>query len=232
MFRNLIIEIKNRILILLITWVSVFSICCKYKEILFFSLLKFNITIDYFIITNITEVFLTYFKLNQLSANCFFIFYFFYHSFLFFVTGLYYIEYFFFKNLIFVGFINLVCFVLLINFVGIPLIWAFFLKSQEVISNQVIPLYFETKLQEFLFFYVSFFHWAILNAFLFTVLTFFSNYVNRNLFLLKINRKIFHLCLLIIIILLTPSDIFSFILTGFVLVFIFEFSVFLSFLRV
>jgi Sec-independent protein translocase protein (TatC) len=223
---------KNRILILLITWLSVFFIGYKYKEILFFILLKSNITIHYFIVTNVTEVFLTYFKFNQLLANYFFIFYFCYHSFLFFVTGLYYVEYSSLKHFIFVGLINLVCFILFIGFLGIPIVWTFFFKSQQIVSDQIIPLYFETKLQEFLFFYESFFHLTILNAFFFTILTFFSIYVNKNLFLLKINRKVFHLFLLIIVIVLTPSDIFSFISVGSILIFIFELFIFLNFLKI
>ena len=232
MFYNLIIEIKNRILILLITWFSVFFIGYKYKEILFFSLLKSNITINYFIITNVTEVFLTYFKLNQLLANYFFIFYFCYHSFLFSITGLYYAEYSSLRNLIFMGLTSLTCFILLISFLGIPMTWAFFFESQQIVSDQIIPLYFETKLQEFLFFYESFLYLTVLNAFFFTILTFFSIHINKSLFLLKINRKIFHLFLLVIVILLTPSDIFSFISAGFILMFIFELVIFFNFLKI
>jgi Sec-independent protein secretion pathway component TatC len=232
MFHNLIVEIRNRISIVLTTWISIFFISYKYKEILLFSLLQLNKNINYLIVTNITEVFLIYFKLNLFLADYFFIFYFGYHFFLFFVPGLYYAEYMFLKNLFLIGLINLICSIFFIIWIGVPITWAYFFKYQQIVSNQIIPLYFEIKLEEFLVFYTSFLHLSILSAFFSTTLIFFSMFINKNLFLLKINRKAFHLNLLIISIFLTPPDIFSFFLVGFVLMLIFELFIFFNFLRI
>lgn len=232
MFYHLILEIKNRTFLIITTWVSVFFITYHYKETLLFNLIKSNSTINYFLITNVTEVFLTYFKLNQFLANYFLTLYICYQLFLFCINGLYYTEYLFLKNLFLLNFINLICLTLFLNFFGIPNIWTFFFKYQELISNTLIPLHFETKLLEFLAFYTYFFHLTILNAIFFTILIFFSVNTNKNLLLLKNNRKIFHLFLLIIIILVTPPDLFSFLLISFIWITSFELILFFNFLKI
>jgi hypothetical protein len=61
-------EIKNRIILLLLTWISTFYICYTYKEILLFVFIKPSLILSklnnlYFITTNITEIFITYINL-------------------------------------------------------------------------------------------------------------------------------------------------------------------------
>ena len=59
------IEIRNRLLLLLLTWLSTILISYLYKEILLFSIVQPNIvfnfsngsTFFYFIFTNVTEIF-------------------------------------------------------------------------------------------------------------------------------------------------------------------------------
>jgi hypothetical protein len=232
MFYNLIVEIKNRIFLIGITWLSVFFIAYMYKEIFFLSIIKNNFFINYFIITHVMEVFFTYLKLSQSLANFFFIFYFCYHFFLFFISGLYYIEYYFLKNMFLICLVNLSFVVLITYFFGVSIFWSFFYKSQEAVSDYIIKIYFETKLNEFLIFYISLFHFTILSAFFFTVLVFFSIYIIRNLFILKSYRKVCHFCLLIIIIILIPSDLYSFLLIGVFVISIFEFFLFINFLKI
>lgn len=232
MFYNLIVEIKNRIFLILITWFSVFFVAYIYKEIFFLSIIKNNFFINYFIITHVMEVFLTHLKLSQFLANFFFIFYFCYHSFLFFVSGLYYMEYSFLKNIFLICLVNLSLVVLITYFFGVYIFWSFFFKSQQAVSDYIIKIYFETKLNEFLIFYLSLFRFTILSTFLFTILVFFSIYIIRNLFVLKSYRKICHFCLLITLAIIIPSDLYSFLLIGVFVISIFEFFLFFHFLKV
>jgi hypothetical protein len=232
MFYNLIVEIKNRIFLILITWFSVFFFAYIYKEIFFLSIIKNNLFINYFIITHVMEVFLTHLKLSQFLANSFFFFYFCYHFFLFFISGLYYTEYHFLKNILLMCLVNLSFVILITYFFGVYIFWSFFFKSQQVVSDHIIKVYFETKLNEFLIFYISFFYFTILSTFFFTILVFFSIHIIKNLFVLKNYRKICHSCLLIIIIIFIPSDLYSFLLIGVFVISIFEFFLFFHFLKI
>lgn len=232
MFRKLIIEIKNRIFLIVLTWSSVFLVGYQYKQILLFKIVKSNIAVTYLITTDVTEIFLTYFRLNQFLANYFLTIYFCYHFFLFFISGLYYVEYTFFKKVIRVYSVTLIFSILFAHFIGVSVIWSFFLEFQQTLSNQIFQIYFETKLDQFLAFYLSFFNLAIMTAFVFTFLIFFSIYINKNLLILKLYRKIFHFCLLIITILITPSDLFSFFVVSLILLIVFELSLLFNFLKI
>jgi Sec-independent protein secretion pathway component TatC len=232
MFYSLTIEIKNRIFLLGFTWLSGVIIAYAYKNTLLFSIIKRNITTDYFITTNVTEVFLIYFKLNVCLTNYFFILYCCYHLIMFFVSALYYTEYFFFVNILFISSLNLIFFVVFVYYIGIPITWDFFIKSQIIVSNQVVPIYFESKLHELLEFYLSFFEFGVLSSFLLTSLVFLSVEINKNLIALKKSRSTFHFSLIIIIILLTPPDLLSFLSAGLVFITTFELCVLLNSLRV
>jgi Sec-independent protein secretion pathway component TatC len=135
-------------------------------------------------------------------------------------------------NILFISLLNLIFFVIFVYYIGIPITWDFFIKSQIIVSNQVVPIYFESKLHELLEFYLSFFEFGILSSFLLTSLVFLSIEINKNLIALKKSRSTFHFSLIIIIILLTPPDLFSFLSTALVFITAFELCVLLNSLRV
>jgi|DEB19_MinimDraft_2_1074335.scaffolds.fasta_scaffold05251_2 sec-independent protein translocase protein TatC len=232
MLRKLITEIRNRIFLIMLTWSSVFLMGYQYKQILLFRIVKSNVAINYLITTDVTEIFLTYFKLNQFLANYFLTIYFCYHFFLFFISGLYYVEYTFFKKIVLTYSGILIFSILFADLVGISVVWSFFLEFQQNISNQIFQIYFETKLDQFLTFYLSFLNLAIIFALVFTFLIFFSIYINKNLLILKLYRKTFHFCLLIITILITPSDLFSFFAVSLVLLIVFELFLLFNFFKI
>lgn len=232
MFYNFTIEVRNRVFLIGFTWLSGFCAAYVYKNTLLFSVIKRNLTTDYFITTDIAEAFLTYFKLNLSLANCFFIIYCCYHSTVFFVSALYYVEYIFFVSILSVSSINLIFLVLFVYYIGIPVTWELFTKAQTAVYSQIVPIYFENKLYELLDFYLSFFRFSVLSSFLSTILILSSVQINENLTALKRNRGAFHFSLITIIILLSPLDLFGFLFASLIFITIFELSILLNSLKI
>ena len=82
------LELKNRIILMTLTWSTVFITCYNYKEILLYIIIKpsinttFKLNKVYFITTNVTEIFNTYIYLaNFISNKIIFFFFFFYFFF-------------------------------------------------------------------------------------------------------------------------------------------------------
>ena len=99
------LEIKNRLILLLITWISTILISYFYKETLLFIIIQPNLFINinehldffYFIFTDVTEVLSVYLKLVMfLSFQTLYI-YITYHLFVFLSSAFFYLEYLYFK---------------------------------------------------------------------------------------------------------------------------------------
>mgnify|MGYP003449326516 FL=1 len=98
------LEIKNRIILLFITWLFTIFVCYLYKEVILFFILNsthvfvFTSTIEnqnlshYFIFTDVTEIFYVYLNLILFISNQIFFFSFFYHFLMFLSPGLYKFE--------------------------------------------------------------------------------------------------------------------------------------------
>jgi Sec-independent protein secretion pathway component TatC len=101
-----ILEIKNRFILLFITWLSTILVGYFYKEILLFLFLESEmflhneIKIEYFIYTDIIEVFSVYIQLIFFISFQILVLYILYHSFIFISFGLYFMEYFYLYNII------------------------------------------------------------------------------------------------------------------------------------
>ena len=71
-YYNYYLEIKNRIILLLFTWLSLLVICYHFKEPLLFTFIdsnKYYNTVPYFIFTNVDEIFYVYLRLIFFVAN-------------------------------------------------------------------------------------------------------------------------------------------------------------------
>ena len=155
------LEIKNRILLIGLTWVLSAVVCYYYKEIILFYILNStnntnpnSFILDYFIFTNVTEIFQIYIKITFFLSNQIFLLYLFYHFFMFLSSGLYVPEY---KNLsIFlqVLFGSYIISVLFLNSFIISLSWNFFLSFQTTDSKSFF-LFFEAKISEYISFYIN-----------------------------------------------------------------------------
>src|SRR3569623_885261 len=93
------LEIKNRIFLLVLNCLSTLVICCFYKETLLFLIVQSNTSITkinndnlslfYFIFTNVTEVFLVYIQLTLFLCFQFFFIYLIYQCFTFLNLGMF-----------------------------------------------------------------------------------------------------------------------------------------------
>lgn len=227
------LEIRNRIILILLTWVLSIIVCYYYKEIIFFFILNFtqsiNLHVNYdinFIFTNVTEIFYVYLKLIFFISNQTVLFSLFYHVLIFLASGLYRFEYenlkFFMKILLFSFIISF----LFLNTLLVPLTWDFFLKFQSQ-DFKLIPFFFEAKLDEYLTYYINLYYLCFINCQINLLLLWVVSYYTKNSFnIIKNLRKFFYFLFVIISTLITPPDIISQLVLSFLLICIYELIVF------
>lgn len=221
------LEIKNRFLVLLFSWISTSFVGYIYKETLLFLFIKpglvnrFDSTVSYFIYTNITDNYYSYLQLIFFISNHVFVLYFFYHVFIFMSPGLYRSECKFFK-VIFKAELMLILFsIVFINDLILPASLNFFLGFQS------LNIYFEATLREYLNFYMLLYDSCIINFQIFIISAVLLNRVVLSDFgRIKNFRKFFYLLFVTFATLVTPPDIISQIVLSFFAALIFEVSVF------
>lgn len=225
MIYNYYLEIKNRFLLIVLTWISTIFVSYVYKEtLLFFCLTKVNTfysssIISYFIFTDVKEVFSVYIQLIFFIGNQICIYYLIFHSLAFISLGLYKFEYRYLKLIFYSGSFFWFFSFLLLNQILLPISWNFFLSFQSLTS---FNLYFEAKLNEYLNFYIFFYYICTCYCQIFIILVFFFDYINTNLNLIKKFRKLFYFLFFIFSTLVTPPDVISQILFSFFLIMIYE----------
>ncbi len=227
MISNYLYEIKNRTLLLLITWTTTFITCYLYKEIIVFifiypSLDLFKKTCIYFISTNLIEIFYTNLVIcNFISINIL-IFYLFYHSLMFLAPGLYKNEI---ENILMTLFIYLflnMLFITILYYFVLPKSWEFFLGFQKTLNND-IKIYFEAQFYNYINFCIKLFKLTLLNCFVITLILFFLLFLKeKSLNIIKITRKFIYFLILIFSSIITPPDVFSQLLMSTITIFVFE----------
>lgn len=225
--RIYLLEIRNRLILIFLTWLSIAIISYSYKETLLFIIVQPNKFFEsdtdfYFIFTNVTEIFSAYVQLTIfLSIQIVFV-YFIYHCFNFLSLALFNWEYYlvsmFLKSSFFIWYFSII----LTNYVIIPLTWDFFFGFQKVASGQFMDLHFEAKLNEYLDFHISLYYLCIYCCQIFTIIIFFFNFVSSNLINIKKFRKLYYYTFILFSTLISPPDIISQILISSLLVFSFE----------
>lgn len=227
------LEIKNRCLLLSLTWLSTLLLSYLYKEVLLFICIKpsfccGNKILFYFIFTDIKEVFSVYVKLIFFLSNQVLMFFFVFHTLSFVSYGLYKFEYRYLK-LVFYLFICFWFFSLFIfNKVLLPVSLNFFLSFQTLNSFKFLNFHYEAKLKEYLNFYIMFYYICTFYCQIFIFIFIFFDYINTNLEFIKRFRKSFYYLFVIFSTLITPPDIVSQILFSACLVSIYEFLIFLN----
>ena len=224
-----IIEIKNRFILLFITWFSVILVGYFYKEILLFLFLESEIFINnefkvcYFIFTDVLEIFHVYIQLILFLSFQIMFLYSIYHSFIFFSYGLFINEYYYIsyvlKTMLIVWFLSM----FISKYILIPNMWNFFLNFQTINS---VNLQFEAKLNEYLNFYINFYYIFVLYSQILTLLLFFFYYINASILLIKKFRKLYYYIFVLFSTLVSPPEIFSQILVSCVLIFFYELFIF------
>lgn len=228
-----ILEIKNRLVLLFCTWMSSIFVMYFYKETLIYNITQINknycFTYFYFIYTNLVEIFNVYIKVIIFLANQIIILYFFYHLFFFFSPALYKLEYKSFYKIFRRVLLMWILFGLFFSYVFMPLTWFFFLSFQNFVS---ISLYFEAKINEFIIFYISLYYWCIFCCVVFIILFFVLNAVNKNVRFIKKFRKIYYYLFVILSTTISPPDVLSQFFISLVVVVIYEFSVFITMVKI
>jgi sec-independent protein translocase protein TatC len=230
-----IIEIKNRIILLSITLLGVFSIMYYYKLFLLILIIISNPTLsneilNYFIFTSITELFLIYILLGFLMLKQITYFVILYHLICFLAAGLYRTEYHYLKYLFFICLLLAAMCSYFFNQILVPIASLFFLSFQDN-TTKSINFYFEAKIHDYLKFITEIYFDCFLSFQLCAPLILFANYVSNNIKLLKFMRKFFYLLILIFSTLTTPPDVFSQMLLFLVFLSGFETLIFVNTLR-
>ena len=220
------LEIKNRIILLIITLLSAFSIVSYYKFFLLILIVISNPVLtneilNYFIFTSITDLFLIYIVLSFFIAKHTTYFIFFYHIICFLSPGLYRIEYIYLKYLFFICLLLAILCWKFFNKILIPTISHFFLSFHNN-HPQSINFYFEAKIYDYLKLYTEIYFDCFFSFQFCIFLIIFTKYISNNLKLLKNIRKFFYLLILLLSTLMTPPDIFSQMLLFFVFILGFE----------
>lgn len=207
------LELKNRLFLVLLTWISVNIVCFAYKEILIFSVIDttdytgFLKTNPYFVFSNVTDLLNSYIQLTFFVSNQICIIVFFYHLFIFLVPGLYFFE---FKNFMFIIQISFFCWifsVLLLNYVILPFSWSFFLSFNP--ENNVISFVFEANFKKYLSYYFKLYYLCVLNFQISFCILLIINKISSSLIQIKTFRKWFYFLFVLFSTVITPPDIFS-----------------------
>lgn len=220
------LEVKNRFLILLVTYFSILLVTYLYKEVLLFVIININYTFYYFIFTNVTEIFSVYVDLIIFLSFQITAFYFLYHCFSFFVPAFFQIEYLYSKVFMKIIFCCWILSISLASYVIIPLTWNFFLGFQELITNNSFNIHFEAKLGEYFSFCMSLYYICGFYFQVFILLLLMLNSININSNIKKF-RKLYYFGFVVFSTLISPPDIISQLLISLFLIFLYEVVLFL-----
>jgi len=234
--KKYLLEIKNRIFLLVITVLSTSFINYLYKEILLFLITQperftnNNVYYSnfYFIFTDVTEILTIYIKLITFLGYQLLLIFIIYHCFVFFTPAMFKSEYLFLFS--FLKIIMIICFVsvTVFNFLLIPITWEFFYSFQELISSKFINLHFEAKLIEYLDFYVFTYYFCVIYFQIFFIFFLFFRYVINNTKIIKKFRKIYYYFFVIFSSFISPPDLLSQFFISFLLITMYEILIFLT----
>jgi Sec-independent protein secretion pathway component TatC len=233
------LEIKNRILLLFVTWISLLAVCYYFKEPLLFILINSNKyynelnNLSYFIFTNVGEIFYVYWQLIFFIANQITVCMLFYHSLMFFALGLYNSEYTrlqsTFKLFITVWLLS----ILLLKEFVVPFSWSFFLSFQSTNSKlQPTSFFFEARIIEYLNYFTNLYYICLINCQMLALLTLIINYASEQKETIQSLRKLFYFVFIIFSTLTTPPDVASQIIMSFSLIIMYELLIFVKYLKI
>lgn len=212
------IEIKNRLVILIISSVFILFVAYIYKrELLFLTVMQLNINnfnykelgLHYVIFTDVREIFFVYFYI--LSAVGFQVLFAaaVYHSFVFLVPALSHKEYAFFKVVLRIVFLLAVVASTTSILVIIPSTWDFFIGFQDRLLKKPFNIYFEAKLSDYISFYVTTYTFFNIYVQVFIIPFCLLNSYFINLTKIKKFRKLYYFSFIVFSTVISPPDVFS-----------------------
>ena len=224
-------EIKIRLFYIFTMLVCTFITCYIFKEPIIYILIKPLLTIStqYFIFTNLIEIFIMYLKILLIISLYLIIPFILYQIWLFFVPGLYIYEKISLKYFFYLIILTLCLGISIAYYIIIPIAWQFFI-SFETKEQNLFSIHYEAKINEYLI--------LILNILLtisfcfqfplYILLLINFNILNISWFYKK--RKIAYICILIFAAIISPPDLFSQILLVIPLIILYEITIFYSLL--
>jgi sec-independent protein translocase protein TatC len=223
------LEIRNRIILIVLNYFSSLLVCYYYKEILLFFLVKSYSDLtnanSYFIFTGIAEVFSIYIEVIIFVSSQISLLYIFYTIFIFLAPALFFKEYNFLKFILYLFIGISICFVFLSTIIIIPMIWNFFVSFQTFSVGQ--SFYFEAKLTEYFKFYVSTYHFCLFYGQVFFLSFLFLNNIYLKLDYIKKYRKLYYYLFITFSTTITPPDVLSQISISLCLMILYEFAIFI-----
>ena len=232
------LEIKNRLLLVFFTWISVLITCYCFKEPLLFvfiHLIKHYNQLGhtpYFIFTDVSEIFQVYLQLIFFVANQTLIIMVIYQILMFLTLGLYTFEYVQLKSIFQIWLLTWICSILLLKEFILPFSWSFFMSFQETNDNlQPASFFFEARILEYLNYLISLYYACFLNCQALVILTFVLNTINAQSGTIKTFRKLFYFVFIVFSTITTPPDITSQVIMSFSLVLMYEFLIFFQCFR-
>lgn len=232
-------EIKNRIILLSFTWISLLIICYYFKEPLLFTFINSNkhytdlSARPYFIFTDVGEVFYVYLYLVFFIANQITILMLFYHILMFLTLGLYQSEYIQLQSAFKIFIFAWMCSLILLKEFVVPFSWSFFLSFQETNEAlQPVSFFFEARISEYLLYFKNLYYVCLINCQIFAILTFILNNISDTSGTVKTFRKLFYFIFIIFSTLTTPPDVISQILMSCSLIATYELLVFFKYLKI
>nr|YP_009495497.1 Sec-independent protein translocase [Toxarium undulatum]AWQ64144.1 Sec-independent protein translocase [Toxarium undulatum] len=229
MFKKYMIELKNRGILILFSWICVFLSCYNYKNVLFFLMFIDNPSFNTlhtpnFIFTNLTDVLNNYLYLSAFISNQIVLVMLFYHFLIFLKSGLYNKEYALLKSWYFLYVINTCLSILILHFYILPFSWQFFLSFQ----NETFFISFEGKVNEHLVFYKNLYYLLVFyTQGIFTIFySLFWGIINFKYIILI--RKTMYLLFFLTATILTPPEVCLQLLVGSLQICLYEFLVFVQ----
>lgn len=204
---------------LFLTGLSVFIVSYLYKEVILFAIFSKSPFYSY-ICTSITGIFSVYTTLTLFITNQVLLFYFIFHILIFLGPGLYDYEYYYIKMVFYINFIVFILSFLCFNTVIFPFSCNFFLSFQHVIFKS-LNFYLETKIDDYVNFYLIAYYTCYFYFQLF-VLLIFVIFCIKEFKNIKFFRKFFYFLFCIFYILWIPNDIILQLCFCFISLFFFE----------
>jgi|JI71714B2RNA_FD_contig_71_1476593_length_1448_multi_3_in_0_out_0_1 Sec-independent protein secretion pathway component TatC len=239
LYYNYYLELKNRLLLTVFTWISVLVTCYYFKEPLLFVFINLNKHYDkldytpYFIFINVSEIFYVYLQLIFFIANQIFILMVIYQTLMFLTLGLYNSEYMQLRSIFQTLLFTWICSILLFKEFIMPFSWAFFISFQETKHNlQPVSFFFEARILEYLNYFTNLYYACLLNCQILALVTFILNVISEKSGTIKVFRKLFYFVFIIFSTITTPPDITSQIIMSFALIILYEILIFLRCLKV
>lgn len=216
-------EIRNKFILIFVTFFSALLVCYFYKGVLLFLITQMHLNNEnlYFTFNGVTELFSTHFRLIFFVLIQIVAWYLFYHFFSF-LRPAFYPQEFRFVNFFF----NIITFLLLISgflssYFLIPVSWDFFLSFHEQQD-----FYFEAGINEYFAFYNDVYFLSLAYCQLFTLLFFLLLNIKQNYSYIKKYKKLHYYLFFIFSVLITPPDFWSQIVTFFFIGIVYEIVIF------